>query len=232
MGQILAELKRLDLDENTLVIFTSDNGPWIEGYLEGEGGTDSHCGSADPLRGWKMSAWEGGCRVPFIARWPGKIPAGRVSDEILSTMDFLPTFASLSGAKLPADRTLDGYDASGFLLGETEVSPRETYVYYSASLLTGIREGQWKLVRPRPDSPRGTGWWGRMIEAVPEALLFDLVEDPGETTNLAADHPEVVARLMQRIQTARKELGDIDQTGTGARSFDEGPRTLQAKARK
>lgn len=229
MGQILAELKRLDLDENTIVIFTSDNGPWVEGHLEGEGGTDSHCGSADPLRGWKMSAWEGGCRVPFIARWPGKIPAGGVSDEILSTMDFLPTFANLAGAELLADRTLDGHDATEFFLGKTDASPRNSYLYYSGCLLTGLREDQWKLVRPRRNNPPGLGWWGRMIEEVPDFQLYDVNADPGETKDVAAENPEIVARLKEGIELARKELGDVDLAGEGIRLFDEGPRTLQSR---
>ncbi|MEM8953297.1 MAG: PVC-type heme-binding CxxCH protein [Verrucomicrobiota bacterium] len=235
MGQILAEIKRLELDENTLVVFTSDNGPWVEGHLEGEGGADSHCGSADPLRGWKMSAWEGGCRVPFIARWPGNIPAGTVSDEILSTMDFLPTFAKLAGAELPADRELDGHDASQFLLGQTKTSPRNDYLYYSGCLLTGIRKDQWRLVRPRPAKPSSIGWWGRMIEEVSDYQLYNLDADPGETNDVAKKHPQVVKHLKKRIELARIELGDIDVTGKGARFFEDGPRTLQgtkAKAKK
>ncbi|MEM7144676.1 MAG: PVC-type heme-binding CxxCH protein [Verrucomicrobiota bacterium] len=227
MGQILAELKKRKLDENTIVVFTSDNGPWVEGYLEGEGGTDSHCGSADPLRGWKMSAWEGGCRVPFIARWPGHIPAGTVSNEILSTMDFLPTFAKLAGADLPAYRTLDGHDASQFLLGKTKASPRNDYLYYSGCMLTGIRENQWRLVRPRPAKPSSIGWWGRMIDEVPDYQLYNLDTDPGESTDIAKKHPRIVEHLKKRIELARNELGDIDKTGKGARFFDDGPRKLQ-----
>ena len=232
VGQVLAEVKRHNLDDNTIVIFTSDNGPWVEGHLEGEGGTDSHYGSADPLRGWKMSAWEGGCRVPFIARWPDKIPAGRVSDEILTTMDFLPTFASLAGVSPAADRTLDGYDASDFLFGETETSPRDTYLYYSGCLLTGIREGKWRLVRPRVRNPQGLGWWGRMIEAVADYELYDLDADPGETKNVADEHPQVVERLKGLIAEAREELGDIDLAGSGARYFEEGERVLQVSGRR
>lgn len=231
-GRILDHLKELGLDGNTLVLFTSDNGPWIETTtgMKPDGKPfipRDHSGSADPLRGWKMSAWEGGSRVPFIARWPGKIPAGGVSDGILSTMDLLPTFANLAGAVLPDDRILDGRDATGFLLGETGTSPRNEYLYYSGCLLTGVRVDQWKLVLPRPENPPGTGWWGRMIEAVEETLLFDLDADPGETTNLAAANPDIVAGLMTRIEEARAELGDIDMTGSGARFFEPGPRKLQ-----
>jgi arylsulfatase A-like enzyme len=115
-GEIVAGLKKLGLDENTLIVFTSDNGPWVETTrsMEPDGKPfipRDHSGSADPLRGWKMSAWDGGSRVPCIVRWPGTIPAGSVSDELLTTMDLLPTFAILAGADLP-ERELDGRDAS------------------------------------------------------------------------------------------------------------------------
>ena len=174
-----------------------------------------------------MSAWDGGSRVPFIARWPGKIPAGLTSDEILSTMDLLPTFASITSGKLP-DVEVDGKDATDFLTGKTTTSPRDEYFYYSGCLLTGVRSGQWKLVLPRDESPSGLGWWGRMIEAVPELHLFDLKADPGETTNLASENPDTVASLMRRIERAKKELGDLDHSGSGARFFDAGPRKLQS----
>lgn len=236
-GRILDTLKELGIDEKTLVIFTSDNGPWVETTkgMEKDGKPfipRDHSGSADPLRGWKMSAWDGGCRVPFIARWPGKIEGGRVSDEILSTMDLLPTFAKITGASLPDDTKLDGVEASGFLLGSGEASPRDNYLYYSGCLLTGVRVDQWKLVLPRKANPPGTGWWGRMIEAVGEVQLFNLDSDPGETRNLAAEHPEIVGKLMSKIETARTELGDIGQTGTGARFFDHGPRRLESTVQK
>ncbi|MBG7605959.1 MAG: sulfatase, partial [Actinobacteria bacterium] len=230
-GEIFKTLKELDLDDNTLVIFTSDNGPWVETTKGMEPDAApfiprDHSGNADPLRGWKMSAWDGGSRVPFIARWPGKIPAGWQSDEILSTMDLLPTFASIAGGELP-DVELDGEDATDFLTRKTETSPREEYLYYAGCLLTGVRSGKWKLVLPRDKAPEGLGWWGRMIDAVPEMSLFDLEANPGETTNVASDNPTVVAALIKRIERARKELGDIDRAGSGARSYDPGPRRLQ-----
>ena len=114
-----------------------------------------------------------------------------------------------------------------FLLGAAESSPRDNYLYYTGCLLTGVREGRWKLVLPRPANPPGTGWWGRMIEAIEKPQLFDLDSDPGETENLAGMRPEIVARLMTYIEKARVELGDIDTTGTGARFFDPGPRRLE-----
>ena len=230
-GEIFRTLKELAIDDNTLVVFTSDNGPWVETTRGMQPDAEAfiprdHSGNADPYRGWKMSAWDGGCRVPFIARWPGKIPSGWQSDEILSTMDLLPTFASLATAKLP-EAELDGVDAKAFLMKESERSPRDSYLYYSGCLLTGVRHGPWKLVLPRKANPDGLGWWGRMIEEVPELSLFHLKNDPGETTNIASQHPGVVAALHRRVEMARKELGDIDTVGTGARLFDEGPRRLQ-----
>lgn len=235
-GEIFKALKDLEIDDNTLVMFTSDNGPWVETTraMQPDGKSfipRDHSGNADPLRGWKMSAWEGGSRVPFIARWPGKIPAGWSSDEILSTMDLLPTFASIAKGELPAVK-LDGKDATEFLTRQSRTSPRDEYLYYAGCLLTGVRSGEWKLVLPRVKSPAGLGWWGRMIEAVPEIQLYNLDDDPGETSNVASGHPEVVAALMKRIERARQELGDIDKTGSGARFFEEGPRTLQNPLRK
>jgi arylsulfatase A-like enzyme len=197
-GQIFKKLKELEIDDNTLVVFTSDNGPWVETTrgMKPDGGKfipRDHSGSAAPLKGWKMSAWDGGSKVPFIARWPKKIAAKRESSELLSTLDLLPTFAKLAGAKLPKDRKIDGKDATAFLLGKSEKSPRDDYFYYSANLLTGVRAGQWKLVIPRPNNPKGSGWWGRMIEEVKKVHLFDLNADPGESTNIASRHPEIVA---------------------------------------
>ena len=235
-GEIFKTLKDLEIDERTLVVFTSDNGPWIETTRGMQPDAPAfiprnHSGNADPLRGWKMSAWEGGSRVPFIARWPGKIKPGRESDELLSTLDLLPTFASLAGAGPPAVE-LDGLDATDFLTGKTETSPRDEYLYYAGCLLTGVRSGKWKLVLPRKNAPAGLGWWGRMIEAVPQALLFNLDDDPSESADVAERHPEVVAALMKRVARARVVLGDLDRTGSGARFFEPGPRKLQVPIRK
>jgi len=231
-GEILKTLRETGLEENTLVIFTSDNGPWVETTrgMSGKGAPfipRDHSGYADPLRGWKMSAWDGGCRVPFIARWPGKIRPGSSSDQMLASMDFLPTFAALAGASLPVSLRIDGLNAADFLLGKTAVSPRNDYLYYTGTLLTGVRRDRWKLVLPRPANPPGTGWWGRMIEKVAAPELYDLTADPGEATNVASRHPDVVASLLQRGEAARVELGDIDRTGAGARFFEPGPRLLE-----
>lgn len=233
-GKILSKLKELGLEENTLVVFTSDNGPWTEATHAPLGRSRDgqsfipleHSGSALPFRGFKMTSWEGGSRVPFLARWPGKIPAGTKSDQILSTMDLLPTFANLADANLPKWE-IDGRDATDFLLGKTDTSPREDYFYYSGCLLTGVRSGKWKLLLSRPGNPDGTGWWGRLIEAISEVQLFNLELDQAEQSNLANVYPDTVQTLMKRIEWARKELGDIDRVGEGARFFDEGERRLQ-----
>ncbi len=234
-GEIFRTLKELQIDDNTLVIFTSDNGPWVETTRGMKPDAKpfiprDHSGNAAPLRGWKMSAWDGGSRVPFLARWPGRIPAGSLSDEILSTMDLLPTFAAISGSSLP-DVEIDGKDATDFLTGKSEDSPRDEYLYYSGCLLTGVRSGNWKLVLPRPENPAGLGWWGRMIDAVPELQLFDLTHDPSESKNVAAKHPEIVTALRKRIERARKELGDIDRVGTNVRSYDDSTRKPLIKRR-
>lgn len=230
-GKVLEKLSELGIDENTLVIYASDNGPWIETTRRLPVGEPfiprNHSGTATPFRGWKMSTWEGGSRVPFIARWPGKLKENRVSDEILTTMDLFPTLAKIAGAEMPKDRTIDGLEAVNFLLGEDETSPREEYLYYAGCLLTGIRVNQWKLELPRQVSPSGTGWWGRMLEEIDSVQLYNLNEDVAEEVNLAEKYPDVVKSLMKRIEAARKELGDLDVNGTGARFFDPETRSLQ-----
>jgi arylsulfatase len=218
MGEVLAALGRAGLDERTLVVFCSDNGPWIEKYLKG------YYGSAAPLRGSKMKSWEGGPRVPCIVRWPGRVPAGRTSDAIATTMDLLPTFAALAAAPLPEDRDLDGRDIYPLLSGAADRSPHEAYFYYCYTHLHAVRDARWKLVLPRPAKPRWMGWWARMIDEVKVAELYDLHADVGERRSVAAEHPEVVARLMAHIERARAEFGDRDATGSGARFFDAAPK--------
>ena len=225
LGQILATLQELGLDEHTLILFTSDNGPWVEKHLAGKGGTDAYGGSADPLRGSKMMTWDGGPRVPCIARWPGRIPAGKVSGELVTTMDVLPTFAKLAGATLPDDRVLDGRDAWPILSSQPDAkSPHEAYYFYCYTHLQAVRSGRWKLVLPRPAKPPWCGWSARMVDAVEELSLYDLEVDVEEKHSVAKDHPDVVARLMGLIGKARADLGDYDRVGQGARFFDDGPK--------
>jgi len=216
MGVILKTLEDLKLDENTLVVFVSDNGPWIEK------GIDDHAGHADPLRGSKMKSWEGGPRVPCIMRWPGEIPAGKTSDAIVTTMDLMPTFAGLAGQTLPADLVIDGKDILPLLTGATETSPHEYYYYYCYTDLQAIRDARWKLVLPRAKTPKWMGWWARMIDEVKTIQLYDLESDMAESVNVADQHPEVVQRLMNQIEQARKELGDAGTIGASARFFDDG----------
>ena len=216
-GQVLDALEMLGLDSSTLVVFTSDNGPWIEGHLGDYGG------SAAPLRGFKMSTWEGGLRVPGIFRWPGRIPPGQVSDGMASTLDLLPTFAGLAGAPLPSGRTLDGVDLWPWLEGRSERSPRQSFFYFGYTHLQAVRDGRWKLVLKRPADPPWTTWYGRMIDSVERAELYDLRFDWGESRNLAAQRPGIVERMMRMAELARAELGDYDRAGTGARFFDPGP---------
>jgi len=218
MGEVLAALKKLDLDQNTFVVFASDNGPWIEAYLKG------YYGSAHPLRGSKMKSWEGGPRVPCIMRWPGRIPARRVSDQIVTTMDLLPTFAALAGTSPPADRTIDGRNVFPFISGQTDEPPHDAYLYYCYTHLQAVRSDHWKLVLPRTAKPGWMSWWARMIDRVDELQLYDLENDIGETTNVADEHPEVVKRLMTFIDNARDDLGDRDRIGRGVRFFDTDPK--------
>lgn len=183
VGQILQELRDRELDAQTLVVFTSDNGPWLV--------FDDHGGSAGPLRNGKGTTFEGGLRVPGIFRMPGTIPAGVVSAQLASTLDILPTFASLSGAELPADLMLDGYDLSATLINQ-QPSPRETMFYYRDYRLMAVRQGRYKAHYITQDSYVP----GSNIATDHDPpLLYDLETDLGEKRDIAKDHPELVERI-------------------------------------
>ncbi len=218
MGEILKTLKEEGLEENTLVIFTSDNGPWIEEQI------GDHGGSAFPLRGNKMQTWEGGVRVPAIMQWKGKIPENVVSHALLTTMDFLPTFADISGAVISKEITLDGKSFKDVLLKNKE-SQHDRFYYYSYTHLQAVRDKEWKLVLPRKAKPKYMKWAARKVEAVDEILLFNLKNDKEEQYNLADQNPEKVKELMLLIEEGRKELGDHDRIGEGARFFDNNIKT-------
>ena len=232
-GAIVDLLEDLGLARNTIVVYTSDNGPWSNHSLpQFANDIEQHAGSAGPLRGAKGTTWEGGIRVPAIAWGPGLIPAGRVTAEIATTMDLLPTFIAMAGASLPADRTLDGRDLSPLLLGEPgAMSPHEAFYYYTETHLDAVRSGPWKLVFPRPGRDetewllsKGGAFIGELLRPVTELTLYNLADDIGERRNVRDDHPEVVARLTRLAEAAREELGDYDRIGAGVRFFEQGPK--------
>jgi arylsulfatase A-like enzyme len=216
VGQVLAALRRLGLERDTLVIFASDNGPWLS--------YGDHAGSAGPLREGKGTAFEGGVRVPFVARWPGRIPAGSIVREPAMTIDVLPTIARLVGAPLP-ERPIDGLDISALLFGEKGArSPHEALLFDYGTELRALRGGRYKLVLPHRsqtlDGPGGSGGSpGKYRQVDVPLALYDLVADIGETTDVAAAHPDVLARLQALAETAREDLGDAltSRTGRGLR---------------
>ena len=238
VGEVMAALKKHDLEKNTLVLFISDNGPFLS--------YGTHAGSNGPLREGKLTAFEGGVRVPAIARWPGKVPAGRVCDEPLMTIDLLPTLCKLCGAEMPK-LPIDGTDAAPLLFGAAGAkSPHAAYYFYVGDELHAVRAGKWKLHLPHDyltvNGPPGTGGkpanyakmtpdamsasgvrgiasrHGYKVEKLPLAL-YDLTADIGETTNVADKHPDVVKGLMRHVEAARAELGDAltGAKGTGVR---------------
>lgn len=205
VGEVLRTIGRLGLDRRTLVIFTSDNGPWLP--------YGNHAGSTGGLREGKGTAWEGGVRVPFIARWPGRIPAGMVSRRPLMTVDLLPTFARLAGAELTSDRRIDGQDSWSILAGQRRKSSatRARYFYWLDEL-HAVRRDKWKLHLPHPYRHLAMagrdGQPGSDETRQTELALFDLDNDPAESNNVATQHPEIVKQLMTDVEQARQDLGD------------------------
>ncbi|MCA8974912.1 MAG: sulfatase [Planctomycetes bacterium] len=207
VGEILGTIDRLGLTEDTLVIFTGDNGPWLS--------YGNHAGSAGPLREGKGTMFEGGIREPTIMRWPGHIPAGSQCDELASTIDVLPTVARLIDAELPAHK-IDGLDIRPLMFGEKGAkSPHEAfYCYYNGGQLQAVRDARWKLHFPhayRTLNGREGGKDGSPADYEQARIgleLFDLKSDPGETTDVKDRHPDVVARLQAAGEVARADLGD------------------------
>jgi uncharacterized sulfatase len=223
-------LKELGLDENTLVIFTSDNGPWYGGSTGG-------------LRGMKGTSWEGGYRVPFIARWPGKIPAGAVSNELAVTMDIFATALAAANIPIPSDRTIDGADLDPLLTSKAK-SPHDVILGAQGPRLATIRDARWKLhVLPAnerreaanrkqkwidPRAPDGVtilapyeqyqpaDFPGARAGDPPAPMaLFDLEADPAEQHNVAAAHPDIVTRLKARYDAYTKEFSTPSPSGRG-----------------
>ncbi|MDO8542979.1 MAG: sulfatase [Opitutaceae bacterium] len=214
VGQVLDALKQNGIDERTLVIFTSDNGPW---HLYGD-----HGGSAEPLRGGKKQTFDGGLRVPCIMRWPGRIPAQSVCRELATTMDVLPTVAKIAGGVLPS-RRIDGVDISALILGrEGARSPHPCFYYYWQKELRAVRQGKWKLQFPHvdtqaPDPARlgHGGTRGETMKVEHKLALYNLEENPGEDVDLSGQFPQIAETLSALAEVARKDLGDSLQQRTG-----------------
>jgi arylsulfatase A-like enzyme len=215
VGQIMQALKDNGLDEKTLVVVASDNGPWL---LYG-----NHAGSSGPLREGKATSFEGGVRVTCIMRWPGHIPAGRTCTELAATIDLLPTFARLAAARLPKHK-IDGRDIWPLMAGEPGAkSPHDAYYVYWNRHLQAVISGHWKLhfphSYPQPHPPGQDGKPGKYRTLKIGQALFDLRADVGEQRDVAAEHPDVVARLRALADRARADLGDsaTGQKGRGVR---------------
>ena len=211
-GQILDKLVELGIDKNTLVIWTSDNGAPMARDMD-----NPARGTNKPLFGRGYSTAEGAFRVPTIAWWPSKVPAGTTCSELSTTMDFMPTFARLAGGKAPQDRKIDGHDVRTLILGEPDAkTPYDVFYYYQRDHLQAIRSGPWKLFLPPGKAPRhphavkGKG---------AKPILFNVVEDIGSQKDISEQHPEVVKRLMGLAVPARADLGDIGKLGKGQRSI-------------
>ena len=211
-GEILRTLQENGLSEQTLVIYTSDNGPWLS--------YGNHAGSAGPLREGKGTSFEGGVREPCIARWPGKIPAGSTCEELVLSIDIFPTVARLISAPLPA-HPIDGKDVWPLLSGKSGVkTPHQYFCYYWGNALEAIRSGDWKLhfphsYRSMPDSPGKDGRPSPYRKGQIGKALFNLRDDVGETRDVAASHPEIVKQLEAYAEEARRELGDSLQKKRG-----------------
>ncbi len=241
IGRIIDSLNELKLADNTYVLFTSDNGPWLwknkdqqDGHLPSDVG-----GSAGELRSGKVSTFEGGVRVPTILWGPGRVPAGTTCNKLASTLDVLPTLAALAGAEVPTDRVIDGADIRHLFHGEFEkADPNKAFYYYQRSDLQAVRQGKWKLILPRASDPSPFRYNPFIApvdrQAIPHSMLFDLDNDLSETTDVAEKNPEVVARLTALAEVILEDIGDTDHVGKNMRFFDlAGPRptrpTLEVK---
>ena len=205
VGRILETLRKTGMDDRTLVIFASDNGPWLS--------YGNNAGSAGPFREGKGTTFEGGVRVPFIARWPGQVATGVTSDVPSMTIDLLPTLAGLAGAPVSSDRIIDGRDAWPVIAGKRDAkAPHDVLYFYWGAELHAVRRGRWKLHVPHPyqalESAGNDGTPGKYVRRELELSLFDLDADVGETTNVLAQHPDVVKQLMEDVERAREDLGD------------------------
>jgi arylsulfatase len=220
VGKILEALRLNGLEENTIVIFTTDNGPWLN--------YGNHAGSSGGLREGKTTSWEGGQRVPCIVKWPGKVAEGVVCNQLASSIDIFPTLAAIVGAALPSHK-IDGVDISELLKGNFEAKPRkELYYYFGKNDLNGVRKGNWKLVFPHTYSsyeatvPANDGRGGKRIKINLDSLeLYNMIRDPGERYNVIEMYPDIVAELLEVGDKAREDLGDLltGVEGSGVREI-------------
>ncbi len=199
VGRLIDTIRDLKLSDTTIVIYTSDNGPWLQ--------FKNHGGSAGPLRAGKGTTFEGGQRVPCVMWAPGMIPAGTQCDELVGTIDLLPSIAALTESKLPSNRKIDGIDLSGLIVGRHDAARREEFIYYtSQGEVEGIRQGSWKLLVKKKPANRQATSADDSADFEFERLLFDLSTDVGEQNNLAAAHPEIVQTLESRMVAVDAEV--------------------------
>lgn len=208
IGEIMKTLDALKLSKNTIVIFSSDNGPWLN--------FGNHAGSTGGLREGKGSVWEGGHRVPCIIKWPGVVPAGIINNKLTATIDLFPTIASICKVPLPAQK-IDGIDLLPMIKGDHTITPRKyLYYYYNVNSLKAVRRDDWKLMLPHTGrtytgfAPGRDGFPGAVNENAEVSLaLYDLRRDPGERYNVMDQYPDIVKELQEVAELAREDLGDV-----------------------
>ena len=220
VGEIVKALEHNGIEDNTIIIFTTDNGPWLN--------YGNHAGSSGGLREGKTTSWEGGQRVPFIIKWPGNAPEGLVCNRLSSSIDLFPTIAEIVGGELP-DHEIDGISVLELWKGNIEQNPREElYYYFGKNNLNAVRMGNWKLVYPHTwqsyhTEPGNDGRGGPRISMKVDSLeLYNMMRDPGEEYNVVKMYPEIVEELLQVGEKARAELGDLNvglESGTGNREI-------------
>lgn len=220
VGEIEKALQENGVAENTVFIFTTDNGPWLN--------YGNHAGSAGGLREGKTTSWEGGQRVPFIIKWPAGTPAGTICNKLGCAIDLLPSFAELAEGNLPKLK-IDGTDITELWKGNVNAEPRDNILfYYGKNNLNGVRKGNWKLVLPHEwrsynTKPGENGHGGKRIKMkVDSPQLYNMMRDPGEQYNVIDYNPEKVAELMKVVEAARTEYGDLNvgiEKGSGTREI-------------
>ncbi len=218
VGEVMRALDKQKLSSRTLLIVTSDNGPWLV--------YGNHAGSSGGFKEGKQTSWEGGTRVPCLIRWPGKVAAGGISAQLLTNMDILPTLVELAGAAQPKKK-IDGLSFANLLLGKTSQGPRKVfYYYYDQNNLRAVRQGNWKLVLPHTSNsvaqgtPGKDGFPGKNARVEVSQSLYNLTLDPGEQFNVHELYPDMVLRLLELAEEARADLGDdlTGRTGKNVRS--------------